>query len=80
MQDSEASEVYGIAVQKGNTKLLNDINEGLKKIKENGTFDQIFEEYINGNTNGASIKSDNFLSICSINLSMYLLIPKAMPF
>ena len=32
----------------------------MKKIKENGTFDQIFEEYINGNTNGASIKSDNF--------------------
>ena len=60
VQDSEASEVYGIAVQKGNTKLLNDINEGLKKIKENGTFDQIFEEYINGNTNGASVKSDNF--------------------
>ena len=60
VQDSEASEVYGIAVQKGNTKLLNDINEGLKKIKENGTFDQIFEEYINGNTNGGSVKSDNF--------------------
>ncbi len=34
VQDSEASEVYGIAVQKGNTKLLNDINEGLKKSRK----------------------------------------------
>ena len=42
VQDSEASEVYGIAVQKGNTKLLNDINEGLKKIKEKKNLTYVF--------------------------------------
>ena len=32
-----AEDQYGIAVKKGNTELLNALNEGLIKIKENGT-------------------------------------------
>ncbi|EHI99419.1 ABC-type transporter, periplasmic subunit family 3 [Clostridium sp. DL-VIII] len=38
---------YGFAVKKGeNTDLLNKFNEGLKKIKENGKYDQIVGQYI----------------------------------
>ncbi|SHG49314.1 amino acid ABC transporter substrate-binding protein, PAAT family [Thermosyntropha lipolytica DSM 11003] len=40
-----ADDKYGIAVKKGNTELLNMINEGLKKIKENGTYDKIYQKY-----------------------------------
>ena len=59
IKDNSSNEVYGIAVAKGNTALLNDINEGLSRIKENGTFDKLFDEYINGNTQGSSKTSDN---------------------
>ncbi len=38
-------EHYGIMVKKGNSDLLAKINEGLKKIKENGTYDKIFNKY-----------------------------------
>lgn len=38
-------EYYGIAVTKGNTELLAKINSGLKKIKENGEYDQIYKKY-----------------------------------
>ncbi|RAL26084.1 basic amino acid ABC transporter substrate-binding protein [Thermoflavimicrobium daqui] len=38
-------EQYGILVQKGNKELLNKMNEGLKKIRENGTYDKIYEKY-----------------------------------
>lgn len=38
---------YGFAVKKGeNTDLLKKFNEGLKKIKENGKYDQIVGQYI----------------------------------
>lgn len=40
-----ADDKYGIAVKKGNTELLNMLNEGLAKIKENGTYDQIYKKY-----------------------------------
>lgn len=36
---------YGIAVKKGNVRLLNRINFGLKKIHENGDYQQIFNKY-----------------------------------
>ncbi len=39
-------EQYGIAVPKENEELLLKINAALKKLKENGTYDQIYEEYI----------------------------------
>mgnify|MGYP006294561971 CR=1 FL=1 len=35
------SEKYGIAVRKGDDKLLTKVNEALKKIKENGTYEEI---------------------------------------
>lgn len=50
MEDDTSTEEYAIAVQKGDTELLEKINDGLAKIKENGTFDKLVEEYINDNT------------------------------
>ncbi|BCJ87885.1 basic amino acid ABC transporter substrate-binding protein [Effusibacillus dendaii] len=38
-------EYYGIAVKKGNTDVLNKVNDGLKKIKSDGTYDKIYEQY-----------------------------------
>ena len=38
-------EYYGIMVKKGNTELLNKINDGLKKIKENGKLQEIYNQY-----------------------------------
>ncbi|MBO8158573.1 MAG: basic amino acid ABC transporter substrate-binding protein [Thermosyntropha sp.] len=40
-----ADDKYGIAVKKGNTELLNMLNEGLAKVKENGTYDKIYKKY-----------------------------------
>lgn len=38
---------YGFAVKKGaNKELLDKFNDGLKKLKENGEYDKIIEEYI----------------------------------
>jgi polar amino acid transport system substrate-binding protein len=42
---SFASEQYGIAVKKGNTKLLTFINIGLADIKADGTYDRIYTQY-----------------------------------
>lgn len=42
-----ADEEYAIAVQKGNTELLDQINASLAKLKENGKFDEIINKYIN---------------------------------
>lgn len=38
-------EDYGIAVDKGNTNLLNMINEGIEEIIKNGTMDQLIDKY-----------------------------------
>ena len=38
-------EQYGIAVKKGNSKLLNDINKGLDEIKASGQYDQIYAKW-----------------------------------
>lgn len=40
-----ADDQYGIAVKKGNTEMLNLINEGLAKIRENGTYDEIYDKW-----------------------------------
>lgn len=40
-----ADDQYGIGVKKGNTEVLNLINEGLAKIKENGTYDEIYKKW-----------------------------------
>ncbi len=40
-------EAYGYAVQEGNEELLQTLNEGLKKLKESGKFDEIVNKYLN---------------------------------
>lgn len=42
-------EYYGIAVQKGNTKLLNEINKGLKEIESNGVFEKVSKHWFGYN-------------------------------
>lgn len=39
-------EEYGIAIPKDNPDLLVKVNAALKKLKENGTYDQIYDQYI----------------------------------
>lgn len=39
------AEKYGIAVNKNNQELLNKINASLKKLKENGTYDEIYKKW-----------------------------------
>ncbi len=41
------AENYGFAVQKGNQELLDKINAGLKNIKDDGTFDELVNEWFN---------------------------------
>lgn len=43
--DAFEVENYGIMVKKGNTELLTKINEGLKKIQENGKLKEIHKQY-----------------------------------
>jgi len=43
--DLANSELYGIAIPKGNTELLEKVNEGLRKLKENGKFDEIYQRW-----------------------------------
>ena len=38
-------EFYGIIVKKGNQELLDKINDGLKKINENGKYEEIHKKY-----------------------------------
>ncbi|MGB8956014.1 MAG: basic amino acid ABC transporter substrate-binding protein [Tumebacillaceae bacterium] len=38
-------ENYGFAVKKGNTEVVNKLNAGIKKIKENGKLDEINKKY-----------------------------------
>ena len=44
--DQFPEEEYVIAVKKGNTTLLNKINDALKTIMDDGTFDQIVKKYV----------------------------------
>ncbi|QAT42409.1 basic amino acid ABC transporter substrate-binding protein [Aminipila luticellarii] len=39
------AESYGIAVKKGNKELLDQINAGMKDIKDNGTFDKLYSKW-----------------------------------
>lgn len=39
------AESYGVAVKKGNTELLDKINAGMKNIKENGKFDELYAKW-----------------------------------
>lgn len=46
LDETFSKEPYGIAVRKGDKKLLQVINEYLKEIKENGEYDKIYEKWI----------------------------------
>jgi polar amino acid transport system substrate-binding protein/glutamine transport system substrate-binding protein len=45
-------EYYGIAVNKDETDLLNKINDGLKKLQENGEYAKLFDTYFGGDKSG----------------------------
>ena len=38
-------EAYGIGIKKGNSALVSKVNEVLKKAKENGEYDRIYEKW-----------------------------------
>ena len=40
-------EYYGIAMKKGNTELADQVNASLKKLKENGTYNDIYKKWFN---------------------------------
>ena len=41
---------FGIAVRKGNTKLLAQINDGLRKVYKNGTYAKVYQHSGSANT------------------------------
>lgn len=41
----QADDQYGIGVKKGNTEILNLINDGLAKLKDSGEFDEIYKKW-----------------------------------
>jgi polar amino acid transport system substrate-binding protein len=41
----DTNEQYGIGIKKGNTALAAKVNEVLKKAKENGKYDEIYEKW-----------------------------------
>lgn len=43
--DNLSTEQYCMAVRKGNTELQKDVNAEIKKLKENGTIDEIIKKY-----------------------------------
>lgn len=43
--DTFPKEYYGMAVKQGNTELVNKLNSGLKKIKENGEYETIYKKW-----------------------------------
>lgn len=45
-------EYYGIAVNKKDPELLKKINDGLKQLQENGTYQKLFDKYLGGDMNG----------------------------
>ncbi len=48
LDEAYTEEEYAIAVSKDNTELTQKLNEALAALKEDGTFDAIFDYYISG--------------------------------
>ncbi len=46
LDEAYADEEYAIAVRKGNTEFLNQVNASLRKLKESGKFQEIVDKYI----------------------------------
>ena len=49
LDEAYADEEYAIAIRKGNTDLLNAINNALDELKKDGTIDDIVDKYISSN-------------------------------
>lgn len=41
----ETDEQYGFAIKQGNTQLVDDVNEALSDMREDGTYDEIYNKY-----------------------------------
>ncbi len=52
LEEPFAEEEYAIAIKKGNTDLKDKINAALKQLKDNGTLQQIVNNYIGDSTKG----------------------------
>lgn len=73
LDDPFVVEEYAIALKQGNDELKADINDALKTIKENGTMDQILNNWIGENagktpyTSPEDIKRDNGKIVMATN-------------
>ena len=58
---SREDENYAVGyIEKGNTELLNTVNKGLKKLKDNGEYDQIYEKFFSGENDTTQVQiADN---------------------
>ena len=45
VQEYSTDEQYGLAIKKGNTALVDDVNEQLKKMRDDGTYDEFYNKY-----------------------------------
>lgn len=54
-------EFYGIAMRQGDKELHDLVNEGLKKVKENGIYDKIFNKYFGDGADYQVASGDNRL-------------------
>lgn len=45
VQTYSTNEQYGLAIKKGNTALVDDVNAQLQKMRSDGTYDQIYNKY-----------------------------------
>lgn len=46
------NEPYGIAINKGQTEFLDAVNQALKELIANGTYDQIYQKWFPDTTQG----------------------------
>ncbi len=45
VQEYATDEQYGLAIKKDNTALVDDVNEQLKKMRDDGTYDEFYNKY-----------------------------------
>lgn len=55
-------EEYGIAVSKDREEIVDVLNEGLQRVKDNGTYDELIAEYFDIENDTGRKKSDNWVS------------------
>lgn len=61
---------YSIAVKKGNTELLKEVNKALKNIKNNGTYEKISKKWLGENVEN-TMKWRNLFKIISVVLTIF---------